>query len=406
MLILVQNLPVPFDRRVWQEALALTGAGYQVHIACPATKEHPRHRETLNGIQIHRYAPGPEARRSAAYLLEYGIAILAQLRIALGIRLRHRIAIVHVCNPPDLLFLVALPLIALGSALIYDHHDVCPELMIAKGHRADSWQVRLTRLFEWLTYRLCDVSVETNESYRDIALGRGGMSCDDVFVVRSAPEATRFAGARPDDTWRHGRKYLVGYVGVMGIQDGLDYLIDAARVIIADWWREGVQFVLVGSGPELPRLRDRVAALGLQDQVLLTGRLSEADLGAVLATADVCVNPDEANRMNDISTMNKVLEYMALAKPMVQFDLHEGRVSAGDSSLYARRNDAASLASCIVQLIDDPGARDEMGQAGLQRLTTTLSWELQVPRLLAAYERAAVKRTASGQNPGRFARRR
>ena len=406
MLILVQNLPVPLDRRVWQEALALTGAGYQVHIACPATKEHPRHRETLNGIQIHRYAPGPEARRSAAYLLEYGIAILAQLRIALGIRLRHRIAIVHVCNPPDLLFLVALPLIALGSALIYDHHDVCPELMIAKGHRADSWQVRLTRLFEWLTYRFCDVSVETNESYRDIALGRGGMSCDDVFVVRSAPEATRFAGARPDDTWRHGRKYLVGYVGVMGIQDGLDYLIDAARVIIADWWREGVQFVLVGSGPELPRLRDRVAALGLQDQVLLTGRLSEADLGAVLATADVCVNPDEANRMNDISTMNKVLEYMALAKPMVQFDLHEGRVSAGDSSLYARRNDAASLASCIVQLIDDPGARDEMGQAGLQRLTTTLSWELQVPRLLAAYELAAVKRTASGQNPGRFARRR
>jgi glycosyltransferase involved in cell wall biosynthesis len=406
VLILVQNLPVPFDRRVWQEALALTGAGYPVHIVCPATKEHPRRRETLSGIRIYRYAPGPEARRSAAYLVEYGIAILAQLRIALGIRLRHRIAIVHVCNPPDLLFLVALPLIALGSALIYDHHDVCPELMIAKGHLADGWQVRLTRLFERLTYRFCDVSVETNESYRDIALSRGGMSRDDVFVVRSAPEATRFAGARPDDTWRHGRKYLVGYVGVMGIQDGLDYLIDAARVIIADWWREDIQFVLVGSGPELPRLRDRVAALGLQDQVRLTGRLSEADLGAVLATADVCVNPDEANRMNDISTMNKVLEYMALAKPIVQFDLHEGRVSAGDSSLYARRNDAASLASCIVQLIDDPGARDEMGQAGLQRLTTTLSWELQVPRLLAAYERAAAKRTASGRNPGRFARHR
>ena len=396
VLILVQNLPVPFDRRVWQEALALTGAGYQVHIACPATKEHPRHRETRSGIQIHRYSPGPEARRSAAYLLEYGIAILAQLRIALGIRLRHRIAIVHICNPPDLLFLVALPLIALGSALIYDHHDVCPELMIAKGHRADAWQVRLTRLFERLTYRCCDVSVETNESYRDIALRRGGMARDDVFVVRSAPDATRFAGARPDDTWRNGRKYLVGYVGVMGIQDGLDYLIDAARIIIADWWREDIQFVLVGSGPELPRLRDRVTALGLQDQVRLTGRLSEADLGAVLATADVCVNPDEANRMNDISTMNKVLEYMALAKPMVQFDLHEGRVSAGDSSLYARRNDAASLASCIVQLIDDPGARDEMGQAGRQRLTTVLSWELQVPRLLAAYERAVQVRSRPG----------
>ncbi len=403
VLILVQNLPVPFDRRVWQEALALTQAGYRVHIVCPATKEHPRHRETLGGIQIHRYSAGPEARRSAGYLVEYGIAILAQLRIALGIRLRHRIAIVHICNPPDLLFLVALPLIALGSALIYDHHDVCPELMIAKGHRANGWQFRLTRLFERLTYRFCDVSVETNESYRDIALSRGGMSRDDVFVVRSAPEATRFAAARPDDKWRQGRKYLVGYVGVMGIQDGLDYLIDAARVIIADWWREDIQFVLVGSGPELPRLRERVASLGLGDQVLLAGRLPEEDLGAVLATADVCVNPDEANRMNDISTMNKVLEYMALAKPIVQFDLHEGRVSAGDSSLYANRNDAASLASCIVQLIDDPGARDEMGQAGLQRLTTTLSWELQVPRLLAAYERAAAKRTAPTGGPGRSA---
>ena len=233
--------------------------------------------------------------------------------------------------------LVALPLIALGSALIYDHHDACPELMIAKGHREDGWQVRLARLFERLTYRFSDVSIETNDSYRDIALGRGRMSGEDVFVVRSAPAADRFACATPDDEWRHGRKYLVGYVGVMGIQDGLDYLIDAARVIIKDWWREDIQFVLVGSGPELPRLRERAASAGISDQVLFTGRLSEDDLGAVLATADVCVNPDEANRMNDISTMNKVLEYMALAKPIVQFDLHEGRMLAGGSSLYATR---------------------------------------------------------------------
>ena len=405
VLILVQNLPVPFDRRVWQEALALTGAGYQVHVVCPATREHPRRRETLDGIRIYRYPPGPEARRPAAYLLEYGIAILAQLRLALGIRLRQRIAVVHICNPPDLLFLVALPLVALGSALIYDHHDVCPELMIAKGHRPDSWQVRLTKLLERLTYRFSQVSVETNESYRDIALARGGMSRDDVFVVRSAPEASRFAGARPHDTWRRGRKFLVGYVGVMGIQDGLDYLIDAARIIITDWWREDIQFVLVGSGPELPRLRDRVASLGLQEQVVLTGRLSEDDLGAVLATADVCVNPDEANRMNDISTMNKVLEYMALAKPIVQFDLHEGRVSAGDASLYASRNDAASLASCIVHLIDDPAARDEMGRLGQQRLQTTLSWELQVPRLLTAYQRAVTKRMTRAGRPGRASAR-
>jgi glycosyltransferase involved in cell wall biosynthesis len=388
VLILVQNLPVPLDRRVWQEALALTGAGYQVHVVCPATKEHPRHRETRSGIRIYRYSPGLEARRPAAYLAEYLIAVLAQLRIAISIRLRHRVAVVHICNPPDLLFLVALPLMALGSRLIYDHHDACPELMMAKGHRDGSWPVRLVSLFERLTYRLADVSIETNESYRDIALSRGAMSPEDVFVVRSAPECTRFSAAQPDDKWRHGRKYLVGYVGVMGLQDGLDYLVDAARVIVKEWWRSDIQFVLVGGGPEYGRLRDRVRSLGIEDQVVFTGRLSDENLGAVLATADVCVNPDEANAMNDISTMNKVLEYMALGKPIVQFDLHEGRVSAGESSLYAARNDATSLAACIVQLVDDPGAREQLGQVGRRRLTTELSWEQQVPELLAAYQRA------------------
>ena len=225
VLILVQNLPVPFDRRVWQEGLALTNAGYDVHIVCPRTKDYPLRREMIKGIRIYRYRPGPEARRSAAYLAEYGIAIISQLYLALRIRLRHRIAVTHVCNPPDLLFLVALPLIALGSRLIYDHHDVCPELMLAKGHGSSSLQVRLTKLFERLTYRACDVSIETNESYRDIALSRGRMSSDNVFVVRSAPDNDRFANARPDEKWLFGRKHLVAYVGVMGLQDGLDYIV-------------------------------------------------------------------------------------------------------------------------------------------------------------------------------------
>jgi glycosyltransferase involved in cell wall biosynthesis len=211
-------------------------------------------------------------------------------------------------------------------------------------------------------------------------------------VVRSAPESTRFADARPDEKWRFGRKHLVGYVGVMGLQDGLDYLIDAARLIISEWRRDDIQFVLVGSGPEYPRLQRRVRALGLGDQVVLTGRLPDEDLGAVLATADVCVNPDEANLMNDISTMNKVMEYMALAKPMVQFDLREGRFSAGDSSLYATRNDAASLARCITRLADDRVACERMGRLGHERLITRLSWEAQVPHLLAAYQRASGKR--------------
>jgi glycosyltransferase involved in cell wall biosynthesis len=396
----VQNLPVPFDRRVWQEALALSAAGYEVHIICPRTEKYPRRRETLNGIHIYRYSPGPEARRFIAYLSEYGVAILAQLRLALGIRLRRRIDIVHICNPPDLLFLVALPLVASGARLIYDHHDATPELMVAKGLREGGRLVRVVTLLERLTYRFAHVSIETNDSFRDIALRRGGMAPEDVFVVRSAPDVGRFAEARPDDKWRHGRKHLVAYVGIMGSQDGLDYLIDAASIIIRDQGRDDIQFVLVGGGPELPGLRERVNSLGLAGHVEFTGLISSGtELGSILATADVCVSPDEANRMNDISTMNKIMEYMALGKPIVQFDLHEGRVSAGEASLYATRNDASSLAAGIIQLVDDSEMGARMGQIGRQRLVSALSWELQIPKLLAAYERVLEKgRDAPGNN--------
>jgi len=202
----------------------------------------------------------------------------------------------------------------------------------------------------------------------------------------------RFAKAKADPTWRRGRKHLVGYVGIMGSQDGLDYLIDAAKMIIQDWKRDDIQFVLVGGGPELPRLRERVTSLGLEKYIEFTGLISSSqELGTILATADVGVSPDEVNRMNDISTMNKVMEYMALSKPIVQFDLHEGRVSAGEASLYAKPNDVSSLAAGIIKLVDDPELATRMGRIGRQRLVTTLSWEQQVPKLLAAYQRALEK---------------
>lgn len=388
----MQNLPVPLDRRVWQEALALTGAGRQVHVICPRTAEHPRARETLEGVRIYRYRPGPQARRLPGYALEYLIAVAAQLALALRVGLRQRVEVVHLCNPPDLLFLVALPLALLGSRVVYDHHDACPELMMAKGCRPGSGPVRLTRVFERITYRVCDVSIETNESFRSIALERGGMAPEDVFVVRSAPQAGRFAGARPDASWRRGRAHMVGYVGIMGRQDGVDHLLEAAALIVGDWGRD-VQFVLAGDGPEAERLHRRAAELGVAGHVTFTGMLSDSErLGSMLATADVCVSPDEANPMNDISTMNKVLEYMSLGKPVVQFDLREGRVSAGEASLYAARNDVTELAKAIASLLDEPETRARMGRAGLERMRADLSWEAQIPSLLAAYARARAKR--------------
>lgn len=388
VLIHVQNLPVPFDRRVWQEARALTAAGYEVHVICPRTNAYPRRREEIDGIRIYRYSPGPEADRARTYLVEYTIALVSQLRLALTIRMRRRIDVVHICNPPDLLFLVALPLVALGARLLYDHHDAGPELLAAKGYPDGSRLVKLMTWCERLTYRFCRVSIETNDSFRDIALSRGHMPAEDVFVVRSAPDAQRFAGARADDTWKRGQKHLVAYVGIMGAQDGLDHLIDAAELIIRQWRRDDIQFVLVGGGTELGRLQDRVIAAGIADKVLFTGIISDDEkLGSILATADVCVSPDAVNAMNNISTMNKVMEYMALGKSIVQFDLREGRVSAAEASLYAEPNDASSFAENIVRLVDDAELRDRMGEIGFARFNAKLSWEKQVPALLAAYER-------------------
>jgi len=385
----VENLAVPFDKRVWQEARTLRDAGYDVNVICPRSAQHPGAHEVLEGVHIYRYASPFEARRPAGYLLEYPLALASQLLLALKVHRAGRLDVIQACNPPDLLFLVAQPFRLLtGTRFVFDHHDACPELMMAKGRRPGSLLVRLMERLERWTFATADVSIATNESYRRIAIERGGMAPEDVFVVRSAPTVSRFSGAREDPAVRRGKRHLVAYVGVMGIQEGIDYLLEAADILVNGQGRRDIQFSLAGSGPEFARLVARAEKLGLQENVSFLGRVSDDDLAALLSTADVCVNPDEANAMNDISTMNKIMEYMALGKGVVQFDLTEGRVSAGEASLYARRNDAGSLAACIAELIDDPARRARMGEVGRARFLTRLSWEHSVPHLLAAYDRA------------------
>lgn len=391
VLILVQNLPVPFDRRVWQEACALRDAGFQVSVICPRSDQHPAAREDLDGIHIRRYRPWLEARNPSGYLLEYAVALSSLTLLTWRTVLSRRVDVIQACNPPDLLFLVALPWVLLrGKRFLFDHHDVCPELLMAKGHAADSRAVRLAKVLERLTFGSAVVSIATNESYREIAVDRGGMSAKDVFVVRSGP-ARGFDPVPADPALKAGRRHLVGYVGVMGIQEGLDYLLDAARLMVREHGRDDVSFALVGSGPEAARLRARAEAMGLAEHVRFLGRVPDDELVRVLSTADVCVNPDEVNPMNDVSTMNKVVEYMALGRPIVQFDTREGRVSAGSSSAYAVANDPTSLAEEIGRLLDDPPVREEMGARGRQRFEQELAWSRQVPNLLAAYERALSK---------------
>jgi glycosyltransferase involved in cell wall biosynthesis len=386
VLILVENLPIPFDRRVWQEANALRDAGYAVSIICPTGKGHDKKYEVIEGIHIWRYHLTAEGAGALGYLIEYSMALMHTFALSFKVLSKRGFDVVHACNPPDLFFLIGGCFKLLGKKFLFDHHDANPELYQAKfGGRGFLWKLMLW--LEKMTFRLADVSLATNESYRRIALERGGMPPERVFVVRSGPSLERMKIVPPRDELKHGRRFLVGYVGVMGRQEGIDYLLQAVAHMVHDLRRTDVHFALVGGGTSLDAMRSLAAQLGVADYVTFTGRVPDAEMLQVLNTADVCVNPDIANDMNDISTMNKIMEYMALGKPIVQFDLTEGRYSAQLASVYARRNDALDLAAKIGQLLDDPVKRAAMGAFGRRRIENELEWRYEVPKLLAAYER-------------------
>ncbi|MCA0908936.1 glycosyltransferase family 4 protein [Qipengyuania gaetbuli] len=385
VLIIVENLPVPFDRRVWQEASTLRDAGYSVSIICPATKDYPKRRETIDGIEVYRHPLPHEADGAVGYALEYGSALFWELYLATKIAFSRGFDVIHACNPPDLIFMVAAFFKPFGKKFVFDHHDINPELYEAKFGRRDFFY-RLMLWAERLTFRLADMSIATNHSYRKIAIERGGMDPDKVFVVRSGPKLDRLKLVPPKAYLKQGRKYLVGYVGVMGKQEGIDLLLETVRVLVHEKGRQDIHFGLVGGGTSLDEMKELAGKLGVDNYVTFTGRVSDADLLDMLNTADVCVNPDVANAMNDASTMNKIMEYMALAKPIVQFDLTEGRYSAQDASLYAQHNDPHDMADKIIALLDDPERRKKMGEFGRNRVINELEWKYEAPKLLAAYD--------------------
>ncbi len=385
ILIIVENLPVPFDRRVWQEATTLAKSGYVVSIICPKTKEYPKMYEVIEDIFIYRHPLPVEADGALGYALEYSIALFWQFVLSLKVFFTRGFDAIHACNPPDNIFLIAIFYKLFGKKFLFDHHDINPELYEAKFGRKDFFYKVMLAWERW-TFKIADVSIATNESYRKIAIERGKMNPDKVFVVRSGPKLERLKIMPPANNLKKGCDYLVGYVGVMGRQEGIDYLLKAARCIIHDFKRSDVHFGLVGGGTELESLKDYAKELNVNEFVTFTGRVSDDDMLKMLNTADVCVNPDVANEMNDKSTMNKIMEYMALGKPIVQFDLTEGRYSAQEASLYAKQNDEKDMAEKIIQLIDDNVMREKMGSFGRNRVVNELSWEYEAPKLLKAYQ--------------------
>jgi glycosyltransferase involved in cell wall biosynthesis len=391
ILIIVENQPVPNDTRVRKEAYSLHEAGYEVTVLCPKGKGAESGHEVIDGIRIYRHPAPQEGNSALGYLWEYGCALFWEFCYAWWIYLRHGFHVIQACNPPDDIFLVALPFKLFGVKYIFDHHDAMPELFFSKfGNQGFLYKVQV--LLEKLTYRFSDVVMATNASYKDLAITRGHIAPEDVFIVRNGPDLETFKAVSPNPALKYGKDYLVGYVGTMSDQDGLDILVEVA-LYLKKLGRRDVHFTCVGGGPALTSLQKMVGDKDLGDTMNFTGRISDEQLLEILSTADVCVNPDRPCEMNDISTMIKIMEYMALGKPIVQFDLREGKFSAQDAAVYAdTTNQVPDFAAKITWLLDHPEERGRMGEFGRRRVEKELAWEYSVQNMLAAYEKAFSKR--------------
>lgn len=387
VLMVVENNGYPTDTRVRIEALALTAAGYDVTVIAP-NPDHQPSAETIDGVRVRRYPPPPSGTGLWAYVGEYGFATAVSLLMVLRILVRSGFDVIHLANPPDTLWVAAVPARLTGRRVIFDHHDLAPELYDAiYGSHARGLVRRMLLLMERITFRLADHVISTNESYRETAITRGGVPRDRVTVVRNGPDLRRVRLVEPDAELRARAGTIVGYVGLMARQDGVDRLLHAVRHLVHTLGRRDVLFVLMGYGDELDGLKRLASELEIEPWVWFTGEISDDELfRRYLSAADICVTPDPATPYSDRSTMVKMMEYMALGKPTVAFDLRENRASAGDACVYVPGNDTVAFAQAIAALVDDPARREQLGKVGRQRVEAGLSWMHSVPHLLAAYE--------------------
>ncbi len=386
ILIIVQNLPVPFDRRVWLECQSLTRSGYDVSVVCPRGRDS-RPFQVIDDVAIYTYRPYAPGGSKLGFVVEYVYSFLATARLASRARRRGRFDVIQACNPPDVFWPLARWFRARdGSRFVFDHHDLCPELYESRFPQGARLAHKGLLLLERATFRTADRVTSTNASYARVAVERGGKRPEHVTVVRTGPDPDKLKPGPPSPEIRRGRGHLVAYIGVMGPQDGVDIALEAANVIVNEMGRTDIAFTLMGAGDchaELVSTRDR---LGLQGYVEMPGRVPDETVVQVLSTADVGLCPDPKNPLNDVSTMNKTMEYMAFALPVVAFDLRETRVSAAGAAVYVEPNKVDAFAKAIVELVDDQERCTEMGKVGRERVEKELAWSHQQKAYVAVYD--------------------
>lgn len=383
--MLLENSTYPLDVRVRNEALALIGAGYQVSVICQRGRGEPW-RELVDGVRVFRYPAPPQGRGLASYFLEYGYSFLAAFVLSLMVWVRPGFDIIHAANPPDTPVFLALFYKLFARRFVFDHHDLAPEMYLARtGHHPGRLAYRTLLWCEKMSFRFADHVIATNQSYKEIAMRRGEVPEERITVVRNGPVLERLHLVQPDSRLRSRGRVILAYIGVINLQDGLDYLLRALQQLVTTLGRTDFYCVVIGKGSALAELKTLASRMGMEPYVWFTGFIPDQDVLRYLSTADICLDPDPANGFNEYCTMIKMMEYMTLGKPIVAFDLPEHRVTAAEAALYARPNDELDFARQIAALMDDPERRAAMGQIARQRIETDLAWPHQAERLLAAY---------------------
>jgi len=386
ILFIVENNSVPFDRRVRAEARAAREFGYEVSVICPSDRTRDSGPDVVDGIRIYRHPRPVEGLNKWTTVLEYLNAFLWESLLSLRIFLRRPFSVIHSANPPDHVFLIAAAFKIAGVKFIFDHHDLTPETYVAKYGTGSIFHQFLLWM-ERLTFQAADLVISTNESYRGVAIERGGKAERDVIVVRNGPDLSAIPTVSPNPSLLTGFRHLVGYVGIIGKQEGIENLLKAAQHIVLKRQRRDVKFAVVGTGPYLRSLIREAKTMGLGSTVQFFGYVPDDLLYEILTTADVCINPEYRNEFTNKSTMIKIMEYMIFRKPIVQFYTAESEFTAGDAAIHIRDNDVIQFADAILALLDDPARRKEMGEAGRKRVENQWSWQIQKQKLRTAYDR-------------------